>query len=131
MKTLLPSGVSIVPADATKLKVLVEPARLPAVQIIPVAGTASASALASSAATGTSAPAARARPASARRIRCKVLIVASCSDIGLAHDGLRGQRGLVHPHLGHHSARAGCTETGQPAPVPVLEVVDVVVAAPV
>src|SRR5215470_1303978 len=57
--------------------------------------------------------------------------MSTCSDIGLAHVLLGGERAaLIDADLGHHAARrpagTGRSEAGEPPPVPVLEVVDVV-----
>src|SRR5215813_12185227 len=61
--------------------------------------------------------------------------VSACSAIGLAHVLLGGERAaLIDADFGHHSARrpagTGRSEAGEPPPVPVLEVVDVVRATP-
>src|SRR6476646_3463569 len=83
-------------------------------------------------ATASSEPAASARTVPRRHILCVIVAffprrAVAGSDIGLAHDGLGGKRVRVHPHFGLHSPWAGgCPEVGKPAPVPVLEPVDVV-----
>src|SRR6266511_3699917 len=136
MKTLLPSGVSMYPVLATRLKVWVPPETVPGVQTMPslaaLAGSAAAGPWASTADPATST---RARTRPSRRVLCRmVAFLPRCSDIGLAHHRLGRQRVLVHPHLGHHSAGRPGGSAGakarEPAPVTVLEVVDVVVARP-
>src|SRR3954465_8714665 len=99
MKTLLPSGVSMYPVRASRSNVRVLPETVPGVHTMPVGG---ASAGIAAARAGTS------RPPAATRISAAANLMVAPSDIGLAHDGLRGQgagRG-VHPDLGHHAARA-------------------------
>src|SRR5262245_52854551 len=83
--------------------------------------------------TTTSTPVAKAaRRRVSRRVLCVIvgvlpLGVSLGSDIGLAHDGLCGERAsAVHPHLGHHSAGSWLAVVRQSPPVSVLEVVDVV-----
>src|SRR6266508_1590322 len=106
MKTLLPSGVSMYPVLATRLKVWVSPETVPGVQTMPslaaLAGSAAAGPWASTADPATST---RARTRPSRRVLCRmVAFLPRCSDIGLAHHRLGRQRVLVHPHLGHHCA---------------------------
>src|SRR3954467_1810359 len=112
MKTLLPSGVSMCPDFAIRLKVCVEPDTVPGLHTMPIGGAPGGNASACSEA-GSRTPAASTSAMLSPRIRRAmlpvfVLIVFSWSDIGLAHDGLGGKRVLVHPHLGHHSAWSRC-----------------------
>src|SRR5215475_3168401 len=133
MRTSLPSGVEMEPVLATRLNVCVLPETVPGVHTMPSLGAPTGSA---SACSGTSA-APPATSATTRPSRLIFFVMAAFlprragawSDIGLTHDGLRGKRVLVHPDLGHHPARPRRRPgVGQPPPVPVLELVDVVVA---
>src|SRR5690242_2183763 len=134
MKMLLPSGVSSYPVLATRLNVRVLPATDPGVHTMPILGKPAGSA---SACPGmsTADPAASASPS--RRVLSAIVAFlpqrtfSACSDIGLAHVLLGGERAaLIDADLGHHSARrpagTGQSEAREPPPVPVLEVVDVV-----
>src|SRR6185312_7314685 len=82
-------------------------------------------------------PAASASASTSRRVLRAIVAflprrtISACSDIGLAHVLLGGERAaLIDADLGHHSARrpagTGRSEAREPPPVPVLEVVDVV-----
>src|SRR6516165_1613581 len=136
MKMLLPSGVSSYPVLATRLNVRVLPPKVPGVHTMPILGKPCGSALAcpgistadpaASASTSTSRPVLRAIVAFLPR-----RTISACSDIGLAHVLLGGERAaLIDADLGHHSARrppgTGRAEAREPPPVPVLQVVDVV-----
>src|SRR6266480_1216665 len=136
MKMLLPSGVSSYPVLATRLNVCVPPATDPGVHTMPILAKPVGSAAAcpgmstadpaASASTSTSRPVLRAIVAFLPR-----RTISACSDIGLAHVLLGGERAaLIDADLGHHSARrpagAGRPKAREPPPVPVLEVVDVV-----
>src|SRR5690348_4319240 len=136
MKMLLPSGVSSYPVLATRLNVWVPPATDPGVHTMPILAKPVGSAAAcpgmstadpaASASTSTSRPVLRAIVAFLPR-----RTISACSDIGLAHVLLGGERAVfIDADLGHHSARrptwAGRAEAREAPPVPVLEVVDVV-----
>src|SRR5215472_17161075 len=136
MKMLLPSGVSSYPVLATRLNVWVLPDTVPGVHTMPILGKFAGSASAcpgmsttdpaASASTSPSSPVLRAIVAFLPR-----RTISACSDIGLAHVLLGGERAaLIDADLGHHSARrppgTGRAEAREPPPVPVLEVVDVV-----
>src|SRR5262245_54771181 len=82
-------------------------------------------------------PAASASASPSRRVLRAIVAflpartMCACSDLGLAYVLLGGERAaLIDADLGHHSARrpagTGRSETREPSPVPVLEVVDVV-----
>src|SRR5262245_31165440 len=131
MNTVLPSGVWIVPLPATRLNVCGDPGPLPGAQIIPSFGAPVGRAFALPR-RRTSDPVAGASRSPSRRVLCVIvgvlpLVVSLGSDIGLAHEVLGRQRVLVDAHLGHHPAGPGRAVVRQPAPIPVLEVVDVVV----
>src|SRR5499427_2547820 len=136
MKMLLPSGVFSYPVLATRLNVWVPPEAVPGVHTMPILGKPAGSAAAcpgmstadpvASASTSTSRPVLRAIVAFLPR-----RTISACSDIGLAHVLLGGERAaLIDADLGHHSAwppaGIGSSEAREPPPVPVLEVVDVV-----
>src|SRR5262245_44828753 len=127
MKTALPSGVWMCPVVAVRLNVCTAPAVEPGAHTIPSFG-APAGRLE---ACGASPAMPRTNAAQRPSHRDLLVIVAPLSDIGLAHHGLARQRVLVDADLGHHPARSGRTEIGELPPVPVLEEVDVVVAATV
>src|SRR5215475_725222 len=136
MKMLLPSGVSSYPVLAVRLNVWVAPATVPGVHTMPILGKPAGSA---SACPGmsTADPAASASASPSRTVLRAIVAFlprrtfSACSDIGLAHVLLGGERAaLIDADLGHHSARrpagTGRSEAGEPPPVPVLEVIDVV-----
>src|SRR5215469_17187582 len=136
MKMLLPSGVSSYPVLATRLNVWVPPATVPGVHTMPILGKPAGSALAC-AGMSTADPAASASTSPSRTVLRAIVAflprrtISACSDIGLAHVLLGGERAaLIDADLGHHSARrppgTGRAEAREPPPVPVLEVVDVV-----
>src|ERR1700748_3538852 len=133
MKMLVPSGVSEGPVFATRLSVWVLPDTDPGVHTMPILGKPCGSA---SACPGMSAadPAASANTSPSWPVLRAIVsflsrrTTSACSDIGLAHVLLGGQRAaLIDADLGHHSARrpagTGRSEAREPAPVPVLEVV--------
>src|SRR5215510_2040744 len=136
MKTLLPSGVSAYPVLAVRLNVWVVPATVPGVHTMPILGKPAGSASAC-AGMSTADPAASASTSPSRTVLRAIVAflprrtISACSAIGLAHVLLGGERAaLIDADLGHHSARrpagSGRSEAGEPPPVPVLEVVDVV-----
>src|SRR6516165_4109103 len=136
MKMLLPSGVSSYPVLATRLNVWVPPETVPGVHTMPILGKPVGSAAACPGMSTTD-PAASASTSPSRRVLRAIVAflprrtISACSDIGLAHVLLGGQRAaLIDADLGHHSARrpagTGSSEAREPPPVPVLEVVDVV-----
>src|SRR5215468_6629601 len=136
MKTLLPSGVSAYPVLAVRLNVWVLPETDPGVHTMPILAKPVGSAAACPG-TSTADPAASASTSTSRRVLRAIVAflprrtISACSDIGLAHVLLGGERAaLIDADLGHHSARrpagTGRSKAGEPSPVPVLEVVDVV-----
>src|SRR5215475_4074642 len=85
-------------------------------------------------ATAISEPAVSARTVPRRHVLCVIVLffprrAVACSDIGLAHVALGGQRARVHADFGLHTAGSGRRpEIGESSPVSVLEPVDVVCA---
>src|SRR6516225_9932391 len=135
MKMLLPSGVSSYPVLATRLNVWVPPETVPGVHTMPILAKPVGSAAACPG-MSTADPAASASASPSRTVLRAIVAflprrtISACSDIGLAHVLLGGERALVDADFGHHAARppagTGSPEAREPPPVPVLEVVDVV-----
>src|SRR5215831_3401713 len=136
MKMLLPSGVSSYPVLATRLNVRVPPEKDPGVHTMPILAKPVGSAAACPG-MRTADPAASASASTSRPVLRAIVAflprrtVSACSAIGLAHVLLGGERAALRDaDFGHHSARrpaaTGRSEAGEPPPVPVLEVVDVV-----